>query len=591
MKTISCLLILHLFFIPTIVKSQNQISNGSFEFGTAGYPTNRHQTKGKTNSTDDIGPDNWKSQYSIDNGYHLHSPDWFNSNSYALPDVVGSGAQDGTYYIGMGDYELLSQQCPTSDGEVYSFCLYFQLSDDISGGNFDSHLQVILSENQPEYKSDDFNDLCESDYKTLDHTGDKQSILDFPLSATTYPVGSGWHKVAFLFRANGDYSWLTLQVENGPSTSSCERSYICIDNVKLEEICSLPCLPPEAHLPINYSSVAANLGMGNSVANAGLQGQTSIYFENPDGSYTWQTPWHVYLQNALGFEFVAWNGWQMGGAVTPNLTFFDALTLTNRNNNYYTFVWGGENVIIQNMLPPDLYNYEMTVWNCYESVTVQNDITFFPFEAVDQDHALINNLYYNLSIPDGCCRGRRYIRNVTYAGAEEVHVNDFIEAGNESFDYYEWCCNTPGPVVVPSGAQVTYFTENSINLLDGFSSESGSNFETKIESCGNMDIRFGKHDRSDVWDDLRDQSIELADEFQSAFIYPNPSYDYAKVIVPNTENWKYILLDSNDKEIMSGEVKGSLLELQLTNIATGLYFVKISASNSFKVVKLNKQNY
>ena len=77
-------------------------------------------------------------------------------------------------------------------------------------------------------------------------------------------------------------------------------------------------------------------------------------------------------------------------------------------------------------------------------------------------------------------------------------------------------------------------------------------------------------------------------------VYPNPFSDLLKVELNSKENSKVIikLLDFSGKIIVQKEVEtttgNNLINLETTNISSGMYFLNITSDDFIKTIKLVK---
>lgn len=76
-------------------------------------------------------------------------------------------------------------------------------------------------------------------------------------------------------------------------------------------------------------------------------------------------------------------------------------------------------------------------------------------------------------------------------------------------------------------------------------------------------------------------------------VYPNPTTAFVNLNIPNyaLENVQYQLFDINGKQILSQRVTTSETQIQMENLASGIYLINILDNNqvlkTFKIIKNN----
>jgi hypothetical protein len=71
-------------------------------------------------------------------------------------------------------------------------------------------------------------------------------------------------------------------------------------------------------------------------------------------------------------------------------------------------------------------------------------------------------------------------------------------------------------------------------------------------------------------------------------VYPNPSIGFIYINNPNHEMLQYKLFDLNQKVILEGTNSNPLIELNIQNHQTGMYFIQVTQGEVEKVIKLIK---
>lgn len=73
-------------------------------------------------------------------------------------------------------------------------------------------------------------------------------------------------------------------------------------------------------------------------------------------------------------------------------------------------------------------------------------------------------------------------------------------------------------------------------------------------------------------------------------VYPNPTQDILTIKIPNYLNTKYELYDLNGKLLSQNQINGELTNVNLNNLSTGNYLLKVSEiltkeTKTFKIIK------
>ena len=210
--------------------------------------------------------------------------------------------------------------------------------------------------------------------------------------------------------------------------------------------------------------------------------------------------------------------------------------------------------------------------NNIQSYTPPNCMTQFTNGQIARIHTMINtspilqnvlNLY--------SCFNANCFNNLTFitplSGFVDQEVNNWIEG-------------TFNNVILP-GADVTYDAGNQVRLKPGFKALSGSRFHAFIDGCrGNAKIN------GEV------SGIDVIENDIALKIYPNPLSESATIsyTLANEDEVTIYLFDATGKTVTTlaknnqqtaGEHQ---LELEATNLPTGIYYLKLQ-SNETNIIK------
>ncbi|MCV9928327.1 T9SS type A sorting domain-containing protein [Flavobacterium sp. LS1R49] len=137
---------------------------------------------------------------------------------------------------------------------------------------------------------------------------------------------------------------------------------------------------------------------------------------------------------------------------------------------------------------------------------------------------------------------------------------------------------------ISNGANAFYHAGNSIVLTSGFNAVSGSNVKVYIEGCSN---NFGKM----VSNSEKEEITLEKSEIDGARLYPNPNNGNF-VINLGKENKKEIniaIYNILGKLVYTRVSKDSVVEVNLPDLSSGLYIIKLVGDNYNETIKFLKQ--
>jgi hypothetical protein len=86
-------------------------------------------------------------------------------------------------------------------------------------------------------------------------------------------------------------------------------------------------------------------------------------------------------------------------------------------------------------------------------------------------------------------------------------------------------------------------------------------------------------------------NISEAIEMKSFSVYPNPANQFVSIDINENDVWKNVVIsDLSGKTVLSQEVSGSVMKLQLGNLGNGMYIISLqseTASTSSKLIIKN----
>jgi AAA+ ATPase superfamily predicted ATPase len=108
----------------------------------------------------------------------------------------------------------------------------------------------------------------------------------------------------------------------------------------------------------------------------------------------------------------------------------------------------------------------------------------------------------------------------------------------------------------------------------------------------------GKIDEIGIWDrvlseseilNLYEESLGITyDRNENFFItYPNPSSDYLTIVTANSLNNSFYLFDYMGKEVLQGRIKDNSTNLNISNLFSGIYTLKIEGYSKIQRIVKN----
>lgn len=522
--------------------AHNLIYNNGFETADAqGVPDNVGQA-------DRL--ESWEDRKS-DPG-NVHSPDWI-YNGLQSPIAIPTPAS-GKGMIDMGNYELIQQDFKNEDmkgGELYVVSMYIYIPTLISeGGISNSSLNCYLGENRFKYKSEDAADECTPDYTDYKTLNQRILIASWNISSAAYPNVNGWTKITQVFRAPAnvnfwDFFMIDLrQNDYDPAGFGlhCKDGFVFIDEVSLEEVdqCGKTCSPNLG--AIQYSTIP------NAIIANDAPGFTML------------------IKDAMGINFTVFDS---GGLEIYNQNAYDPNGLVDAGYSDYYFSWTGQKPD-GSLFPEDVYVYQLRLWNCKYDQTYTNSLTYL----VGSGGATQGYDIKNTQLID-CCPQFLEIQDKEYYSGTTIEKADVSITAGENFT-----TSFPiGPVICHSGSDVVYVS-NTINLLTGFSVESGAQFDAIATGiCPEQYVRsMSRRERGDISQLAHMNLQDIAYSISS-----NPSNDGLFTITTKIDynSMEKIGVYNILGELVVGNITPSnSFNIDLSNFSKGMYFLKVKLKNN-----------
>jgi hypothetical protein len=549
----------------------------------------------------------WRSDYNFkkENNpcaeYYLHSPDWFSLANYPNPaddairineNNVDIAANTGSSYIGMGTGELIQQEIDNSnllDVNVdYTFQLYFRpvkgfqfypnrFENPIFGSQIgwtnpsSCNLKVYIRKNDAEYtpQANLINNFDDNVYNNKQLFNQNTIlILDEQIDLSSYPQGN-WYPLTSTFNVpDNSYKWIIIEVTEsiGSSGTLNHSTYVLLDDISIVKTCELPSCdrttglisPQIINNPFG-GNIALHVSNLDNVDHAVMSihnqlSQPPIYSTTLSCTNGMPTP----TINGVDYFPLSWDGKNNFGANVANSSYFLKLVLHNS--------CGEQSFVYQINKTSDFIGTIPSYPTCYSG----------PIET-----------------PIECCELQEdlYLDNITF-GADPGLLR-YVVSGSIFIGFN-------GPVHFAAGSKVEF--QAGIVILNGLfvTSDVGSEVHQFIKPCSpNLMIRSSdilndsNYDKQKGTDnnyfpdltnfDAKTEALiknQWQKESSDEVIITN-NYDQIEITFPN-EGEKNIVVFSVYGEIVLNEQKfiGNTLQMNLSDLASGLYFVHIMDENN-----------
>ena len=137
--------------------------------------------------------------------------------------------------------------------------------------------------------------------------------------------------------------------------------------------------------------------------------------------------------------------------------------------------------------------------------------------------------------------------------------------------------------VIPSGASSEYAAHKEVVLRDGFVATQGSDFHAYITPCASCDDTSSRmmpahvsNNKSQLYEDGTKESRNPQTLKAGIIVYPNPAY--TKITVHSEQGTvdKVQVYDVYGKLLKTVEAGDNIVELDVSELASGMYFVRVS---------------
>lgn len=158
---------------------------------------------------------------------------------------------------------------------------------------------------------------------------------------------------------------------------------------------------------------------------------------------------------------------------------------------------------------------------------------------------------------------------------------------NQEIFYYQYIINAGDNFTIPSGKDAKIESVNKILLAPGFHAENGSNFIASIDNNTNAEkILLVNRVQNNSESNVTSIDNNLYENYDPKFsidndsvaIYPNPTTNNTIYINFNSQfkgDAKIEIFDLNGKLILNEDISDNNQKINLRNIKTGLYIIKI----------------
>ncbi|GAA3771911.1 T9SS type A sorting domain-containing protein [Flavobacterium ginsengiterrae] len=166
-----------------------------------------------------------------------------------------------------------------------------------------------------------------------------------------------------------------------------------------------------------------------------------------------------------------------------------------------------------------------------------------------------------------CVNNVTIITNVT-SGTDLKQASSTITASN----------------VISSGANAFYHAGSSVTLKSGFNAVSGSTAKIYLEGCSNTFAKKALAEESDL-----NKNVKI--DSDGVKLYPNPNNGIFEINLGRIDDTMVLVQIYNilGKEVYSTSSKENIVNINLPNLSSGLYVIKLSGENYNGAVKFVKK--
>jgi hypothetical protein len=133
---------------------------------------------------------------------------------------------------------------------------------------------------------------------------------------------------------------------------------------------------------------------------------------------------------------------------------------------------------------------------------------------------------------------------------------------------------------------ITSTTNDNPNLVIGVDrAQTVQFFKGKIDEIGIWDRVLSESEISNLYEESLGITYDRNENF---FItYPNPSSDYLTIVTANSLNNSFYLFDYMGKEVLQGRIKDNSTNLNISNLFSGIYTLKIEGYSKIQRIVKN----
>ncbi len=489
--------------------------------------------------------------------FKLHSPDWYMVNKYDGYEKLrlSEGGTDivphaGLGYIGMGPGELIQQKFfdanKFEEGETYTLQFYIRsINDPSHDWSTGLDLNVYFRKNNMKYSigANQFNNRCDpSKYYNKQSTSNTLQVLNKPIDLVNYPTGE-WYPITVEFTAPADsYDWIVIETE---SANLCDGPYILLDDFKLAKTCEFPsCSRLSGEVYPNHNGLVSTT--------------VPLKITNLNNAHTVTTE----IFTMLGISI-----WDYSVSCTNGIV--DPIYWDGRNNT-------------DGLVANASYLLKVTYTNDCGTETKTSVVV-----KSGNHPPVVNNIICNNSgviTPKPCC-----------VYEPDLIIDNSTLPGLGLLDYRVINTIDVAPVfnvTVTNNANVEMRAGTEIMLNPGFTVQPGGNYFAEIVPCGTNRIATTDPVYTKLTEVLNADEVSTRNEENAITLYPNPSKNETTLHIKDFDNnTSYQLGIYNLQGMLQLKLntKTQKTVLNLNQLTTGIYFVKVSNGINSYTTKLIKQ--
>ncbi len=597
------LLLCYVFLFRNTVNSQNLLNNGGFEErnddSNNPHPDDKAQVEYLRSWEDCMST----KDCDFDGDSYIHSPDYYRNDDYIENQFYYSlketyydvwpiptnwdinqifdnshdrrvEAHTGNGFTGMAAGELIEQELstlPMNNNSEYTIRFYVRtfysanqvtkFGNQESGFNYSydnayggSQMHILIGKKKIKYANKPCN--CSGDDQFTKEDGLSQEInlvKSIPINTSLYPPGK-WHLVEETFTSpNNNANWFAMEYVNA---NNC-NVYIGLDDISLFN-CPLNCSRTQGEMWPCYTN------------------ETNINSQNPFKMEC--------LGNVKAASISAYD-------LQENIV-YNEHTYVSEDGFNWPLYWAGVDGGGANLLPGQ-YKLNIVLINDCGPKLIRKDVSVYHFEGernnVPSSYPTIqaNNLpapsNLLLTIPSSCCLAE-----------PDIYLDDVTLDRNYPMEFWATenifaATQSQSGVKIKSPTEVTFKAGSSIELGDGFETETGAEFLAEIVPCPELRKEEPVFTFTNPANPhLNHNSSDNSTSPPAYSLHPNPNTGRF-TLTQTTEGYikKYSILNMMGQVLLSSPFgAGREGSVDISSLPKGIYILQLETTEGLKAERV-----